>query len=85
MWKFRLSNKGQIVIPAEMRSSLGLKKGSLLLIKLEGRRIIMEPAEDLPSDTFIEAGDDIVEKVLKEAKRYSDKASQPLRNLGVES
>mgnify|MGYP001772762505 CR=1 FL=1 len=85
MWRTRLSSKGQVVIPAEIRASLGLKKGSILLINLEGRRIVMEPAEELPPDFFIEAGEELMEKVLTEAKRSSDKAENLLRDLGVES
>ncbi|MGB9630585.1 MAG: AbrB/MazE/SpoVT family DNA-binding domain-containing protein [Candidatus Methanodesulfokora sp.] len=85
MWRSRLSSKGQIVIPAEIRTFLGLKKGSLLLIKLEGRKIIIEPAEDLSSDVLIEAEEEIIERALAEAKESSDKAAQLLRDLGVES
>lgn len=84
MWRIRLSGKGQIVIPAEVRSQLGLKKGSTLTLGLEGRKIVIEPLEELPQDVFIEAEEDIVDRALAEAKESSDKVKQLLRDLGVE-
>jgi hypothetical protein len=38
----------------------------------------------LPQEVFIEAGEDVVDRALAEAKRSSDKAKQLLRDLGVE-
>jgi AbrB family looped-hinge helix DNA binding protein len=84
MWKVRLSSKGQIVIPAEVRSQLGLKKGSILTVRLEGKKMVIEPVEELPQEVFIEAEEDIVDRALAEAKESSDKAKQLLRDLGVE-
>ncbi|RZN61416.1 MAG: AbrB/MazE/SpoVT family DNA-binding domain-containing protein [Thermoproteota archaeon] len=83
MWKVRLSSKGQIVIPAEVRSQLGLKKGSILTVRLEGKKMVIEPVEELPQEVFIEAEEDIVDRALAEAKESSDKAKQLLRDLGV--
>jgi AbrB family looped-hinge helix DNA binding protein len=64
MWKVRLSSKGQIVIPAEVRSQLGLKKGSILTVRLEGKKMVIEPVEELPQEVFIEAEEDIVDRAL---------------------
>ena len=38
-----VSTKGQLVIPAEMRASLGLKPGTRVVLRLEGSQIILEP------------------------------------------
>lgn len=84
MWRIRLSGKGQIVIPAEVRSQLGLKKSSTLTLRIKGRKIVIEPLEELPQDVFIEAEEDIVDRALAEAKESSDKVKQLLRDLGVE-
>jgi AbrB family looped-hinge helix DNA binding protein len=84
VWRIRLSGKGQIVIPAEVRSQLGLKKGSTLTLRIKGRKIVIEPLEELPQDVFIEAEEDIVDRALAEAKESSDKVKQLLRDLGVE-
>lgn len=69
MWRIRLSGKGQIVIPAEVRSQLGLKKGSTLTLRLEGRKIVIEPLEELPQDVFIEAEEDIVDRACFRARK----------------
>lgn len=76
--------QGAIVIPAEVRSQLGLKKSSTLTLRIEGKKIVIEPLEELPQDVFIEAEEDIVDRALAEAKESSDKVKQLLRDLGVE-
>lgn len=35
----RLGEKGQVVIPAEMRETLGLKPGDALIVRLEGKSV----------------------------------------------
>ena len=47
-----VSTKGQFVIPAEMRESLGIAPGTRIAVTLEGTRIILEPvSEKLVDDT----------------------------------
>ena len=42
----RLSKKGQLVIPKEMRDALGVREGVKLLVILDGTSVIlMRPAE----------------------------------------
>lgn len=38
-----LSSKGQLVIPAAFRESLGLETGTRIAIRKEGERLILEP------------------------------------------
>jgi AbrB family looped-hinge helix DNA binding protein len=38
-----VSTKGQFVIPAEMRESLGIGPGTRIAVSLQGTRIILEP------------------------------------------
>jgi AbrB family looped-hinge helix DNA binding protein len=38
-----VSTKGQFVIPAEMRTSLGIKPGTRIAVTQEDSRIIIEP------------------------------------------
>ena len=47
----RLSSKGQIVLPREIREALGLQKGSLLRIEVVGNTVVLTPTagEGLPS------------------------------------
>jgi len=84
MWKTRLSSKGQVVIPAEVRLKLGLKKGDVFLVKIEDKKIILEPLTQPPEEIFVEAGSELTDKILREAKASSDKAEKLLRDLGVE-
>ena len=44
----RVDRQGRLVLPSRIRESLGLKEGATLLIRLDGSRVILEPAfEDL--------------------------------------
>ena len=38
-----MSSKGQMVIPAAMRESLGIEPGTRVAIRQEGTRLILEP------------------------------------------
>jgi len=84
MWKTRLSSKGQVVIPAEVRLKLGLKKGDIFLVKIEDKKIILEPLTQPPEEIFVETGSELTDNILREAKASSDKAEKLLRDLGVE-
>ncbi len=43
----RLSSKGQVVIPAEVRRRLGLQAGQVLAVRTgSGRELILAPVED---------------------------------------
>jgi AbrB family looped-hinge helix DNA binding protein len=47
-----VSTKGQFVIPAEMRTSLGIKPGTRIAVTQDGSRIVLEPvSEDLVDKT----------------------------------
>ena len=41
-----VSTKGQFVIPAEMRTSLGIKPGSRIAVTQDGSRIVLEPVSE---------------------------------------
>lgn len=79
--KVKMSSKGQVVIPREIRDKLGIKTGTILNVKTEDRKVILELAPEAP-DVFVEAGE-VAEKSLREAKESSDKAARLLRDLGV--
>ena len=83
MSKTVVSKKGQVVIPKQARDKLGLTPGTVLKVQVEGKRIILEPLQEPPKETFIEAGSTITEQLLNEAKTTSDKSKRLLRDLGV--
>ena len=41
-----ISTKGQFVIPAEMRTSLGIKPGTRIAVTQDGSRIVLEPVSE---------------------------------------
>lgn len=41
-----LGQQGRLVIPAEVRSTLGLAPGDQLHLRVEGRRVVLERRED---------------------------------------
>lgn len=42
-----ITSQGQISIPAKIRKNLGLDKYQKALIKREGRKVVIEPVEDI--------------------------------------
>jgi AbrB family looped-hinge helix DNA binding protein len=43
----RLGPQGRLVVPVELRRELGLHDGSELAIRSDGRRLIVEPREEV--------------------------------------
>ena len=42
-----VSSKGQIVIPKQLRKRLGLKKGKRLVFLVKGKKLLVEPLENV--------------------------------------
>jgi len=80
----KVSKNGRIVIPKEIRETLGIKEGLNFKIRLEGKKIILEPLSEPPKEIFIKAGDNITEPMIREAKERSDKSKKLLEALGIE-
>jgi AbrB family looped-hinge helix DNA binding protein len=81
----KLSSKGQIVIPKEIRKRLGLKPGDKVNLEmLEGRRAVIQPAAPPPRDVFFSAGAKVLGEVLEEAHKIDEaKVKELLKSLGV--
>ncbi len=43
----RIGAQGRVVLPSAMRHALGIKQGDELAARLDGRRIVLEPREEL--------------------------------------
>lgn len=81
----KVSSKGQIVIPKEVREKLGLKTGDKVRLEIqEGRRVVIQPAVEPPKEIFVRGDAKLLERVLDEAKRTDErKVRNLLRALGV--
>ncbi len=79
----RVSEKGQVVIPKEVRDKLGLRRGTVLRVRVEGKKVILEPVSEPPEEIFVDADPSKLEEILEEAKRSGDKAIKLLQDLGV--
>ncbi len=81
--RVKTSSKGQVVIPKEIRDALGIKPGSILNVRVEGKKIILEPASS-PPDVFVELGEESG-RILREARKIDEEGiKRLLRDLGVE-
>jgi AbrB family looped-hinge helix DNA binding protein len=69
-----VSTKGQLVIPSDMRTILGIKPGTRISITLEGQRIVLQPVSDkLVDETrgMLAEGPSLVDELQQE--RRADK------------
>jgi AbrB family looped-hinge helix DNA binding protein len=66
-----LSTKGQLVIPAEIRTKLGIHPGTRIAVILEGNRIVLRPvSEQLIDETMgIFAGGTSMADELQQERR----------------
>jgi AbrB family looped-hinge helix DNA binding protein len=75
------SNRGQIVIPKEVRKRLKLLPGNKLLIKVEGDHAILMPLPDKPVDYYCGffAGDlSLTEALLEEREKDRDREAEKI-------
>lgn len=70
-----VSTKGQLVIPSEMRISLGIEPGTRIAVTQEGLRIVLEPvSEELVDKTRgLFSGKPSLSPELKRERRRKDK------------
>jgi AbrB family looped-hinge helix DNA binding protein len=70
-----VSTKGQFVIPAEMRTALGIKPGTRIAVTQDGSRIVLEPvSEELVDKTRgIFRGKPSLSAELKRQRQRKDK------------
>ena len=54
MSRVRVKRKGQVTIPSELRSKLGIEEGALLEIREEGGTITLKPTPRLSAGKAVE-------------------------------
>ncbi|MBI2415464.1 MAG: AbrB/MazE/SpoVT family DNA-binding domain-containing protein [Candidatus Kerfeldbacteria bacterium] len=62
-----VSSKGQVVIPNDMRGSLGITSGTKLLVLTDGINVLLKPIQDTSLaefDQLIQASRNLVKKKL---------------------
>jgi len=82
----KMSSKGQVVIPKEIRDSLALKPGVKFNVRLDGKKIILEPISDINfKDLVVDILDVKVSEIIEESKKLdSERERKLLRALGIE-
>lgn len=83
--KVKISSKGQIVIPKDIRDKLGLRPGTSISLEIiEGKKAVLQPPAEPPEEVFVKAGDRLVEEVLEESRKLDEtKITKMLKALGV--
>jgi AbrB family looped-hinge helix DNA binding protein len=67
-----VSTKGQLVIPSEMRTSLGIGPGTRIAVTQDGSRIVLEPVSDkLVDETrgMLKGKAQLAEKLRRKSRR----------------
>jgi AbrB family looped-hinge helix DNA binding protein len=73
------SDRGQIVIPREIRKKFQIGRGKKLLIKTEKESIVIAPLPDDPVEAFcgiFKEGPSLTEALLKERRRERKRESK---------
>ncbi len=81
----KLSSKGQVVLPSEIRKKLGLKKGDKLKVEIdEGNNIVMHSSLEPPKEIFIHAGTKLTSQILNESAEIDEaKVKNLLKAIGA--
>jgi AbrB family looped-hinge helix DNA binding protein len=78
-----MSSKGQLVIPAKLRAELGLKPGVRVVMRKQGKGLLIEPNayEAVKALRGKYAGTGLEEQFQKDRREDAEKAEKKLRAL----
>jgi AbrB family looped-hinge helix DNA binding protein len=78
-----MSSKGQLVIPAKLRAELGLKPGVRVVIRRQGKGLLIEPNayEAVKALRGKYSGKGLEEQFYKDRREDEEKAEKKLRAL----
>jgi len=68
-----VSSKGQIVIPNDIRETIGISTGTKLIILTDGNNLLLKPIQDPDFDTF--------RNLIKESKKLVTKIGLKKANV----
>ena len=66
----KLSKKGQIVIPKEIREKFGIRAGDAVIFKIQGDKVILEKIQEKMSDILTNS--EPIEKSLEFQRKIRD-------------
>ncbi|MBY8986607.1 MAG: AbrB/MazE/SpoVT family DNA-binding domain-containing protein [Candidatus Lokiarchaeota archaeon] len=66
----KLSKKGQIVIPKEIREKFGIRAGDSVIFKIQGDKVILEKIQEKMSDILTNS--EPIEKSLEFQRKIRD-------------
>ena len=67
MSRVRVKRKGQVTIPQELRSALGIEEGAILDVKTQGGAIILTPEPPIEPGEVV--GEEEYKKIIAELDR----------------
>jgi len=73
------SNRGQIVIPKEVRKKLQIRPGKRLLLKTEGNHILLSPLPDNPVEYFcgiFKEGSSLTKALIQDRRKEEERESK---------
>jgi AbrB family looped-hinge helix DNA binding protein len=73
------SNRGQIVIPKEVRKKLQIRPGKRLLLKTEGNHIFLSPLPDNPVEYFcgiFKEGSSLTKALIQDRRKEEERESK---------
>ncbi len=68
----KITSKGQITIPAEIRKTLGISRGDRIIFEQKGDDIIIKKAEEKSLVSLLESTSPLSEKATKSMKKIKD-------------
>ncbi|HEY8489450.1 MAG TPA: AbrB/MazE/SpoVT family DNA-binding domain-containing protein [Dehalococcoidia bacterium] len=48
----QVGSRGTLTLPAEVRRALGIQEGTVLIVRVEGSRIVLQPAAVVPVELY---------------------------------
>ena len=76
MPRSRVTSKGQVVIPAEIRKRLGIRKGTIVLVEQRGEEVVMRPLTKAYLEKFLgifKGEDSLCDELLAERARDKER------------
>jgi AbrB family looped-hinge helix DNA binding protein len=84
--KGRVSKKGQLVVPAELRKELGIEEGTTVSFFKRGKSVVVTPIRPGLADeymgalgTYKDAGEELIRERRRDEKRTAKKEWKPTR------